>query len=189
MTRRLDYREGVIRLTPRSIRQRRLRRWRPGAVEPRAARVDGEAHCAALDAAARAEAHHVPRSAGADSAHGHPRSGCARRKIRGERDSGRSEAPMDSRHRARDQAEGEPRERLAQRRVCAALGRRRLDVRWRGCPRAGRYHVARKPAQLAARDRRRRAISARCRRSRRGDEQMGARIFRANDHQRLAPAT
>ena len=44
-------------------------------------------------------------------------------------------------------------ERPPQRRLRAPVGRRRLDVRWRGRPRAGRHHVARQPAQPQARDR------------------------------------
>ena len=108
MTRRLDYRNSVLKaypevytpaalealevLTPLNRDQRELMARR---IARRLTRERGRQRIAFLD----------PR--GADSAHGHPGSGRPGRQLRGERDPGRSEAPVDPGHRARCQAEGE----------------------------------------------------------------------------------
>ena len=181
MTRRLDYRDGVLKAypevyTPAALEALEilapLNRDRRELMATRIARR--------LTRDARSAAHRFPRSPGADPAHGHPGSGRPRRQLRGERDPGRSEAPVDPGHRAGRQAASEHRERPAQRRLRAALRRRRLDVRWRGRARAGRYDVARQPAQPPARDLQRPTLPARRRRSRRRDEPVGARLLRAS---------
>ncbi len=154
MTRRLDYRNSVLKAypevyTPAALEalevlaplNRDRRELMARRIARRLARERGRQRIAFLDPQAL-----IPRTR-------HPGSGRPRRQLRGERDPGRSEAPVDPGHRARRQAAGEHGERPAQRGLRAAVGRRRLDVRWRGCPRPGRHHVARQPAQPPARDR------------------------------------
>src|ERR1022692_4777415 len=144
MTRRLDYRNSVLKAYPEVYTPAALEALEVLSPLNRDRReLMSRRHGAATDAGARPAAHRLPRPPGADPAHEHPGSGRPRRQLRGERDPVRSEAPVDPGHRARHQTEGEHGKRPSERRLRAPVGRRRLDVRWRGCPRAGRYHVAR----------------------------------------------
>ena len=95
-------------------------------------------------------------------------------RVRGQRDSARSAAAMDSGHRPGGAAGRVHRDEPPQRRLRAAVGRRRLDVRRRGRARPGLDDVARQPAQPEAGDPSRRGLPEGRRAGRRRDEPVGA---------------
>ena len=138
-------------------------------IERRAARARDRTPIDFLDAAAV-----IPRT----QPHG---AGRPRGRLRRQRDSRRSAATMDPGHRSCRATQRTGRNQHAQRRLCAALGRRRLDVRRRGRARTGVHDVARQPAQPQA------GHSSRCpvpdcrRAGGCGNERVGAGILRTDD--------